>query len=238
MINLIVPKYSAHFMRKFSTAAIFSTCLRSSFAFLFLLTVVASAQDEPLLISNSRSPDGKLELWIKPPIQDDGEACGAAQIRQVKTERILSTFEWSGFGVHADSTAFTVLWRPDCKYFAIKYEEARGWVTGRIYGLQRNGRWCEVKLPSDDYTNSIKKLADVTELHGKGCERPKEWLSNGDLTLLFVDRGLFYDHEDLEKEFVVTLRVADQKGQPLPIAKIVSIKQQSENEAERELQAR
>lgn len=33
---------------------------------LSLLTAAAWAGDEPYCIENSRSPDGKIELWIKP----------------------------------------------------------------------------------------------------------------------------------------------------------------------------
>ena len=157
---------------------------------------------------------------------------------EVKTQKILSTFNWSGFGVRADGTSFVVLWRPDSRYFAIKYEATRGWVTGAIYGWGANRGWGEVKMPSEEYTNTIKKMSGVSELFGKGCESPVGWTKNNNLVLEFVDRNLVYDHEDFEKEFLVTLRVADWKRQPLPMAMIVSIKQKSEEDVERELQAR
>ncbi len=203
---------------------------------LLLWSGVAVAQDTPLLITNSRSPNGKAELWIKPPKEDEGVASGTAQIREVKTGKIVGTFEWSGFGVRADSDAFIVLWRADCKFFAIKYEQSRGWRSGAIYGLHNGGRWAEVKLPDTEYDKAIKKLAGVSEFYGKGCDAPEKWLPNGDLMLIFADRNVVYDHEDLFKEFEVTLRVTDQKGQSLPVAKIVSIKQKSKKETERELQ--
>ena len=222
-------------MPKYLTAVIF---LRSIFVLVLLMTTVALADEAPFLIKDSRSPNGRIEIWIKPVNPNEGMAAGTAQIRDVKTQNILSPFEWSGFGVRLLSTdpdpAFTVLWRPDSKYFAIKYEEGRGWVTSAIYGLGGNGQWTEVKLPSDEYVNRIKKMSGVSELRGKGCERPKEWLSNGDLNLEFIDMGIEYGQEDV-KAFVVTLRVEDQKRQPLGIAQIVSTKQESHEEAEREV---
>lgn len=200
----------------------------------------AVAQDAPFMVANSRSPDGKTEIWIE-PIRSEGIAMGTAQIRSVKSQKILSTFEWSGFGDHLSSDnpdpAFTVFWRPDCKFFAIKYEETRGWMTGQIFGVHKNGQWTEVGLPKDDYDDAIKKLAGVSEFYGKGCDVPERWLSNGDLNLDFADRNIIYDHEDMFKEYTVTLGVADQKGQPLLMAKIVSVKQKPEAETERELQA-
>ena len=208
------------------------------FTMLLVLTTVTMAQNQPLLIKDSRSPDGKLELWIKPPMEDEGEASGTVQIRQVQTQKLTGTFEWSGFGVHADSTAFIVLWRSDSKYFAIKYEETRGWMTGNVYGVHKDGRWTEVKLPIEEYDKAIKKLAGVADFYGKGCDSPVQWLLNGDLTLEFVDRNLIYDHDDVEKEFVINLRVADQKKEPLPTAKLVSIKQKSYEETVRGYQSR
>ncbi len=207
------------------------------FTIMLLLATATMAQDEPLLIKDSRSPDGKVEIWIKPPKEDEGVASGTVEIRQVQSQKVTGTFEWSGFGVHADSTAFIVFWRPDSKYFAIKYEETRGWMTGNVYGVHKNGRWTEVTMPTDKYDNTIKKLAGVTDFYGKGCDVPEKWVSNGDLDLDFADRNIIYDHEDLFKEYTVTLRVEDQKEKPLPIAQIVSVKQKPKEETLRELQS-
>lgn len=221
------------------TAVMISTCVQSTCALVLLLSGVAVAQDAPFLIAHSRSPDGRIEIWIKP---EKGAAAGTAQIRAVKTQKISGTFDWSGFGVEVLSTnadpAFTVLWRHDSRYFAIKYEEARGWMTGAVYGRSRNGRWLEVQMPRDGYMNAIKKVSGVSELFGKGCDSPVEWLSNGDLNLEFADRNVIFDHEDLFKEYTVTLKVADEKGQPLKLAKIVSIKQKSKEEVEKELNSK
>ena len=198
------------------------------FAGIFLLASGASANEQPYRVDKSRSPDGRIELWIK-PTNGEGEAAGVAQIREVKTGQTLSTFDWTGFGVQliAPDSPFAVLWRRDSRYFAIKFEETRGWTMGAIYGRGAKGQWVEVKMPSDEYTNAIKKMSGVSELYGKGGESPVEWARNGELVLEFVDRNLTYNHEDLEKEFLVTLKVADWIRRPLKTARIVSIKQRS-----------
>lgn len=190
-------------------------------------------------IDKSMSPSEKLELWVK-PFEGEGVASGTAEIREVKTGRILSAFDWSGFGVklRAPEPPFEIFWRKDSRYFAIRYEEARGWVTGAVYGQARDGRWVEVKLPKDEYAEAIKKRAGVAEFHGKGCESPTGWDSKGNLELLFTDRNLTYGHEDLQKEFVVTLAVAGEKALPLPSAKVLSIREKSQKEVELELQSR
>jgi hypothetical protein len=203
-----------------------------------LLTKEAIADEQPYLIDRSRSPDGKIELWVKPK-SGEGIAAGVAEIRQVKTGKILGKFEWSGFGVRlaAPDPPFEVFWRNDSQYFAIRYEFARGWMTGGIYGRGIGSRWIEVKMPSDRYTNAIKKMSGVSELYGKGCDRPIEWTTNRELVLEFADRNLLYEPE-LEKEYLVTLKVEDWLGRPLRTAGIVSIKQKSKEEVEREYQAR
>lgn len=174
-------------------------------------------------------------MWIK-PTEAEGVAAGTAQIREVRNGRILGRFDWSGFGERADNTAFKVLWRSDSKYFAISYELSRGWMSGAIYGRNRAGHWAEIKLPSDAYVNGIKKMSGVAELSsGKGCETPKDWLSNGDLELEFCSENIFFADVDAMKEFEVTLGVADQKGEPLSAAKMILINQKSEEEVEREL---
>lgn len=204
-----------------------------------LLLSVASAHELPYRVGKSRSPDGQIELWIKAE-NGEGEAAGVAQIRQIKTGRTLSTFHWSGFGVQliAPRPPFQVFWRRDGLFFAIKYEGTRGWSTGEIYGRNREGQWLKVEKPDKEYTNAIKKISGVTELYGKGCDSPVEWTRNGELVLEFLDRNLIYDHEDLEKEFMVTLKVEDRRGRPLKTAKIISINQKSKEGAERALRAR
>jgi hypothetical protein len=174
-----------------------------------------------------------MEIWIKPDNNDESEAAGTAQIRTVKTQKIIGTFDWSGFGVKvvAPEPPFTVLWRPDNRYFAIGWEKTRGWVTGAIYGKNKAGKWEEVKLPSDEYDAAIKKMAGIADLYGKGCEKPKEWLQNGDLVLQFFDRNLGFHDGDSEQEYLITLQIEDTKGQPLRIARIASIVALSEAES-------
>jgi hypothetical protein len=138
----------------------------------------------------------------------------------------------------ASDPPFEVFWRKDSRYFAIKYAEARGWVTGAIYGRDSKGRWIEVEIPKEDYVNAIKKMSGVSELLGKGCERPVAWTKKGELVLQFVDRNITYGQQDFEKEFRVTLSASNWLGQPLKTAKILSIMQRSEEETNRDLQAR
>jgi hypothetical protein len=210
-----------------------------AFLFLVLAAGYSMAQGAPFLVKNSRSPDGRFELWIT---SDEEAVAGTAQIRDAKTEKIVGTFDWSGFGAELvpanPEPPFQVLWRRDSKFFAIKWEAERGWTTGAVYGRIRNGEWSEVKMPSDQYDAAIEKLGGVTQLYGKGCDAPQNWMKNGDLVLEFVDRNLCFDHEDLEREFLITLKVADWRGRPLPMSKIVSIKQKSEEEADRDLQSK
>ena len=206
-------------------------------ATLWLSIIHAVCQEAPVVIADSRSPNGRMELWIVPE-KNEGIAVGTAEIRDVKIGRTLGTFDWSGFGTEADKTAFKVLWRPDSKFFAISWEETRGWMTGTVFGISRNGKWNEIGLPKDEYTKAIMKLGGVSDLYGKGCETPLDWLANGDLELEFMDRNLAYDHEDLEKEFIVELRVASRKDTPLSSGTIVSIRQKTKEQVEQELQSR
>lgn len=204
-----------------------------------IVTPTGYADDQPFLVAKSRSPDGKIELWMK-PIESEGMAAGTTQIREVNTGKITSTFDWSGFGVRliAPDPPFEVFWRGDSRYFAITYEESRGWRTGAIYGRNGKGDWVQIKMPNNEYRSAIEKIGGITDFYGKGCDAPKQWLKNGNLQLLFVDRALSYDHEDLEKEFMVELKVAGVDGEPLNTAKIASIKLQSKADTEKELQAR
>ena len=207
------------------------------FAIVALLLVVrtASGDDASIRIDNSRSPNGKLELWIM-PIKDTGEAAGTAQVRSVGNGRILGAFDWSGFGEEADSKAFKVIWRGDNHFFAISYELSRGYMSGAIYGSITRGHWIEVKLPTDDYVKRIKKMSGVEELKsGKGWETPKSWLPNGDLELEFGSEDIMFNDVDAMKDFVVTLKVADEKGQPLKIAKVMSIREKTEEQVEEDL---
>ena len=214
--------------------------IRPSILLIFLLLVncrlAFATDDKPYFIVNSQSPDGKFELWVL-PIHSPGEASGTVQVRLVKDNRIVSSFDWSGFGVQltAPEPPFEVLWRKDSKYFAIKYEETRGWVTGAIYGRFDKSHWVEVQMPRDDYDAAVEKLGNVSDFYGKGCDSPTGWNANGALELLFVDRNLFYDHKDMEKEFVVTLKVADEKGQPVKTAKVISVREKTEEEVEKDL---
>jgi hypothetical protein len=198
--------------------------LSAAWAVLFLLRTAGSAPDDsPFLIHKSRSPDGKIEIWMKPD-GEEGVASGTAQIRLVKTQRILGTFEWGGFGVRADADAFQVMWRHDSKFFAIKWEEARGWMTGAVHAQTAGRRWAEVKLPKDAYVSAIKNLEHVPELYGKGCDAPERWLDNGQLVLEFCDRNIAYPAEDRVKMYEVSLRVSDWRDRPLPMAQITTIK--------------
>jgi hypothetical protein len=167
-----------------------------------------------------------MEIWIKPDSEDVGEAAGMAQIRLVKTQKILGTFEWSGFGVHADALAFTVLWRPDCRCFAISWEINRGYMTGAIYAASAGGIWSEVKLPSDEYVDKIKRMSGVSELRsGKGHDTPEKWLPSGELMMEFGSQDIWYsDDGNPEKLFTIVLSVMDDKNRPFRTAKILSIK--------------
>jgi len=191
---------------------------------LFVTTSFVIAQDnQPVLIDNSRSPDGRMELWIKSS-SNQGEAIGTAQIRMVKTGKIAGTFKWSGFGYKAGHDAFTVLWRPDSKCFAISWEESKGWMTGSVYAFSENKRWVEVKFPTEQYGKAIKKLSGASALRGKGCDTPEKWLPNDQLVVNFADEGILYDDVDAFKEYEVTLRVYDEKNTPLQVARIISIR--------------
>jgi len=214
-------------MPKIFTATAIRLCLGSALALGLFMTPAAEAQDEPLLISNSRSPNGKLEIWIKPVPLGQGYASGTSQIRSVATGKTLDTFEWSGFGESPDSKAFTVLWRPDCKFFAITWEISRGYVTSAVYGFDRNRGWTETKLPRDDYVGVIRKMnpPPPEAASGNGHETAEKWLPDGTLALEFGSREILYDDDgNPEKEYVVILQVQGKALQPLPTARVRSIK--------------
>ena len=63
----------------------------------------AAANAEPILIEKSTSPDGRKEIIIVPSDEDTGIAAGTAKIRDVKTGKILWSFDWSGFWRSSDS---------------------------------------------------------------------------------------------------------------------------------------
>jgi hypothetical protein len=86
---------------------------------------------------------------------------------------------------------------------------------------------------------TIKKMSGVEELKsGKGWETPKSWLPNGDLELEFGSEDIMFKDVDAMKDFVVTLKVADEKGQPLTTAKVIAIREKTEEDVEQELNAR
>lgn len=203
----------------------------------FLPGLLHAAAAEPHRIEKSGSPDGKLELWMKPE-GEEASAAGLVEIRETKNGRTLDTFRWPGIGRRPSplDPPFAVSWRSDDRFFALKFPTAEGWTGGEIYGRGAKGRWQQVKVPADEYTNVIKKLGNVTELGGKGCDRPQEWTKSGKLVLLFADRNLSYDQRDLEKEFLVTLKVSTKTHRPLRTAKVVSIKQRPKEETERDSQ--
>jgi hypothetical protein len=211
-----------------------------SFRILFVIfcglffSAAALADDPALLIEKSRSPDGKIELWIVP--EDGGAAAGQVQIREVKTEETVGKFDWFGFGVKADSESFNVFWRSDSRYFAIDWEVTRGWGTGAIYGRTKSGKWTEIKTPRDQYEDAIKRTAAINDFYGKGCDSPQRWTPEGYLELLFTDRNLFYPGMgDFQKEFAIKLEPSDKNGWPLATAKIISIRQKTEAEVEQDL---
>jgi hypothetical protein len=185
--------------------------------------------DPPFPITNSRSPDRQMEIWMKRPNTGSDLAEGIAQIRDRKSSKVIGTFAWSGFGRRADAEAFEVFWRPDSKSFAIKWELTRGWMAGAVYAMNAKHRWQEIKLPSADYISKIKKLNRVTELYGKGCDVPEKWLSNSEVLMLFADRNISEPGEDSFRLYEIRLRVSDGKEEPLGMARIQSIKRQPAN---------
>jgi hypothetical protein len=53
--------------------------------------------------------------------------------------------------------------------------------------------------------------------------------------LEFCSEDILFKDVDAMKEFVVTLKVADEKGEPLKTAKVVSIREKTEEEVEKDL---
>ncbi len=79
-------------------------------------------------------------------------------------------------------------------------------------------------------------MSGVSELKsGKGWETPKSWLPNGDLELEFGSEDILFKDVDAMKDFVVTLKVADEKDQPSKTAKVIAIREKTEAEVEKDL---
>ena len=150
---------------------------------------LAFAQDynnppDAIPIKDSQSPDGKKNMVIIDHGYD-GVASGTVQIREVKTGKLVSYCEWSGFGAHAGEDAFTVLWRPDSRAFAINSEVTRGYSECKVYALEDDVCY-PVQLP-----NFVKSIADKyhLETRDKGNEQPVKWLSGNRLVLDVYNRG-------------------------------------------------
>ena len=177
-----------------------------------------AADNEPITINNSVSPDGKKDIVIVPGSEDTGVAAGTAKIRDIKTGHTLGSFQWSGFGGSPDAFAFKVLWRPDSKCFSISYELTRGFMACAIYA-EFKSVWSQVKLP-DFFKPAVKMsraagaahvIVHEDDLGGKGHETPREWLADGSLLLDTGYRGMknidITGGGDSEQLFVVTLQI-------------------------------
>lgn len=174
--------------------------------YLALLSHSASAlaQDDKtspdaIPIGHSRSPDGQKEMVIVDHGYE-GSASGTVQIRETKTGKLLSYFDWSGFGEHVTADAFTVLWRSDSRAFAIQSEITRGYSECKVYALE-NGVCYPVQLP-----NFVKAIADRYHLGtaSKGSELPVKWLPNNRLVLDVYNRGF---GEESPYHYEVTLQL-------------------------------
>ena len=190
-------------------------------ALIVLLSVLcpftlAFAQDndkppDAIPIKDSQSPDGKKNMVIIDHGYEE-TASGTVQIREVKTGKLLGYFEWSGFGAHATGEAFTVLWRPDSRAFAINSEVTRGYSECKVYALEDDACY-PVQLP-----NFVKSVADKYHLEtmDKGNEQPVKWLPGNRLVLDVYNRGF---GEDSLYDYEVTLRLPAQ-----PVASVGPIR--------------
>ena len=166
--------------------------------------ISAFAQDDnkppdAISIKDSQSPDGKKNMVIIDHGYD-GTASGTVQIREVKTGKLLSYFEWSGFGSHVGEDTFTVLWRPDSRAFAINSEVTRGYRECKVYALENDACY-PVQLP-----NFVKSIADKYHLEtmSKGGELPVKWLPGNRLVLDVYNRGF---GEESPYHYEVTLQL-------------------------------
>ena len=171
----------------------------------------ANKPPDAISIKDSRSPDGKKDLAIV-DTSGNGMASGTAQVREIKTGKLLGTFEWSAFGEHATEDSFTVLWRPDSRAFAIKSEVARGYSECKVYALQNDACY-PVQLP--DFVKSIAARYHL-EVSSKGGERPTRWLPGNRLVLDVYNRGF---GEEAPYHYLVTLQLPVH-----PVATVASIR--------------
>ena len=170
---------------------------------LCLFTLIFAQDDnnppDAIPIKDSQSPDGKKKMVI---IDNGyaGTASGTVQIREVRTGKLLGYFEWSGFGVHATDEAFTVLWRPDSRAFAIHSEVTRGYSECKVYALEDDACY-PVQLP-----NFVKSIADKYHLEtmSKGGELPVKWLPGNRLVIDVYNRGF---GEESPYHYEVTLQL-------------------------------
>ena len=197
----------------------------------FALTPLSTwaAYNTPVVIKNSGSPDGRKDIVVVANDEDTGIAAGTAKIRDVKTGKVLGSFAWSGFGYgggNPGAEAFEVLWRPDSRCFAIKWELTRGFGTCAVYAQSRGG-WSQVSLP--DFGKAGLKLARAAgEAHvaieenwgGKGWENPSAWLPGNRLRVETAYRGIL--PLDVNGEwyqiFWFTLEISNPSGKAKPRA--------------------
>ena len=149
-----------------------------------------SLYSESIPIENSKSPTGQFSLAIV-PLPDGGLAHGTAEIVRNQDGKIAGTFDWAGFGVTPDSTAFHVLWNSNERSLAISWELNRGYTTCAVYALEK-GRWQRAALPN--YVSQILKREKLTDGGGKGYEIPKKWLPGNTLKVQIYERNVPYDY--------------------------------------------
>ena len=196
----------------------------------------ATAKPESILIEKSGSPDGHKEIIIVPPDDDIGISSGTAKIRDVKTGKILGSFDWSGFGEHASSTSFQVLWSRDSRCFAINWELTRGFVTCAVYAQTSHG-WHQIKLPDLGKLSSKKaKVAGENHVYvdenwgGKGHETALAWLPCHRLRIETGYRGITnqQEHRDWEQLYWFTFQIVGVRHTPHPRAELKSVEPASD----------
>ena len=198
-------------------------CLSLAIAFVVACAPLPTWAAEPpaVTIKHSRSPDGRRDFAIVENEEFTGVASGTAEIRDVKTGKILGSFPWNGFGVHPGEESFKVLWRPDSRCFAINWEETRGFVTCAVYAWSKGG-WLPVKLP-DFGARSLKlaraagpsRVAIDETLGGKGHETAVAWLPGNRLRIDAGYREMWPVDVDGEwaQRFWFTLAIVHSPGQ-------------------------
>ena len=146
------------------------TMRRAILSALFVYSTCVGAAEQPVVLENGRSPDGKYFMRIQPP-GDLGavmylEVCTIAEATVVgKT----NAGGYAHFSMMADEMNTTVLWSPDSTHFALMTRGTKRSTEVRLFQMTSTGM-AEITLPSP--TDRAMVLLKAAESNRCVFQRP------------------------------------------------------------------